>query len=146
MNNSSILNHSVLYKSFTCTQYICQNILFKSQTVLFQAIQFSINTQLSSICPKDRTLSGSITPGPSGPGSDGKGELHLFPQSFSITTASPSDCLVSYRRHSLGGESFIPLQRDSWCILQPQPTVPSPCFIYEYVIIAFNKWDIGPEV
>ena len=40
------------------------------ETVLFQAIQFSINTQLSSIWPKDRTLSGTTTPDQSRPGSD----------------------------------------------------------------------------
>ena len=37
------------------------------------------------------------------PGSDGnKGVLHI-PQNSNITEASPSDCLVSYPGHSLGG-------------------------------------------
>ena len=45
-----------------------------------------------------------------------------FPQSSSITEASPSDCLVSYPGHSLGGLDLTHLQRSSLCILQPQPT------------------------
>ena len=42
-----------------------------SKTVLFQAIQFSISTQISSIHPIDRALTGAITPGQNEPGSDG---------------------------------------------------------------------------
>ena len=62
------------------------------------------------------TLSGATTPGQSGRGSDGnKGGVHI-PQSSSITGTLPSDCLVSYPGHSLGGG------RSSQCILQPQPT------------------------
>ena len=39
--------------------------------------------------------------GQSGPGSNGNEEvLHIF-QSFTITGATPSDCLVSYPGHSL---------------------------------------------
>ena len=46
--------------------------------VLFQAIQFSISTQFSSIWLIDRTLSGATTPGQSGPGSDdNEGVLHI---------------------------------------------------------------------
>ena len=62
----------------------------------------------------------ATTPDQSEPGSDGnKGVLHI-PQSASITGASPSDCLESNTGHSLwGGGGFIPLQRCSWCILQP---------------------------
>ena len=48
----------------------------------------------SSIWPIDRTLSGATTPGQSVPGSDGnEGLLHIR-QSFSVSGASPSDCLV----------------------------------------------------
>ena len=65
-------------------------------------------------------LSGATTPGQSGPGSDGnEGVLHI-PQSSSIAGTSPSDCLVSYSGHSLGG--LTPLQRSSRCILKPQLT------------------------
>ena len=53
----------------------------------------------------DKTLSGATTPGQSGPGSNGNEEVLRFPQSFSITGGSPSDCLVSYPWHSLG-ESY----------------------------------------
>ena len=75
--------------------------------------------RFSSIWPIDKTLSGATTPGHSGPGSDGnKGLLHI-PQSSSITGTSTSDCLVSYPEHSLVEGSLIPLQRNSWCILQP---------------------------
>ena len=94
------------------------------KTVLFQIIQFSIGTQFSSIWPIDRTLSSATTPDQSGTGSDGnEGVLHI-PQSSSITGTSPSDCLVSYPGHSWGVGSS-PLQRCSWCILQPQPTGPN---------------------
>ena len=59
--------------------------------------------QFTSIWPIDRTLSGAITPGQSGPGIDGNEGVLRIPQSTSITGASPSDCLVSYLGHSLGG-------------------------------------------
>ena len=49
-----------------------------------------------------------------------KGVLHI-PQSSSIAGTSPSDCLVSYPGHSLGG-GLTSLQRSSQYILQPQPT------------------------
>ena len=42
-----------------------------ARTVLFQTIQFSMNTQFSSILPIDRTLSGATTPEQSEPQSDG---------------------------------------------------------------------------
>ena len=71
------------------------------KTVLFRTIQFSINTQFSSIWPMDRTLSGATTPGQSGPGSnDNERVLHIL-QSSSITEVSPSNCFVSYPGHSL---------------------------------------------
>ena len=64
------------------------------QTFLFQTIQLSISTQFSSICPKDRTLSGATTPRQRGLWSDGSKKLHRIPQSFAITKTSLSDCLV----------------------------------------------------
>ena len=55
----------------------------------------------TSIKPVDTTLTGAITPGQSGPGSNGnEGILRIF-QSSSINEASPSDCLVSYPGHTL---------------------------------------------
>ena len=74
-----------------------------SKTVLPQTIQFSISTQLSSIWPIDRTLSGATTLGQSGPGGEGNEEVLRIPQSSSITGATPSDCLVSYPGDTLGG-------------------------------------------
>ena len=50
----------------------------------------------------DRTLSGTTTPGQSGPGSNGNEEVLCIPQSSSITGASPLDGLVSYPRDLLG--------------------------------------------
>ena len=92
------------------------------QTVLLQAIQFSISMQFSSIWLVYRALSGATTSGQSGPGSDGnKGALRIL-QSSSITGTSPSDYLVPYPEHSVLGGDFTPLQRCSQCILQPHPT------------------------
>ena len=51
------------------------------------------------------TLSGTTTPGQSGPGSDDNEGVLCIPQSANITGASPSDCLMSYPGHSLG-ESY----------------------------------------
>ena len=48
---------------------------------LFQAIQFSISTQFSSIWPLDRTLSGATTPGQGRPGSMAMKEYSAFPES-----------------------------------------------------------------
>ena len=59
--------------------------------------------QFSAIWPIDRTLSGITTLGQSGPGSDGNEGVLRIPQSSSITGTSPSDCLISYPGHSLGG-------------------------------------------
>ena len=74
--------------------------------------------------PIERTLLGATTPGQSEPGSDGnRGVLRIL-QSFSVTGASPSGCLVSYQDTRWG--SLTPLQRSSRCILQPQPN--RPCY------------------
>ena len=51
----------------------------------------------------------SLAEDQNGPGSDSNEEIHCIPQSSSLTGTSPSDCLVSYPRHSLGGvEVFYP--------------------------------------
>ena len=57
----------------------------------------------SSIWPFDRSLSGATTPSQRGPESNGNEGALIISQSSSITGASPSNCLVSYPRHSLGG-------------------------------------------
>ena len=57
----------------------------------------------SSIWPIDMTQSGATTPGHSGPGNGGnEGVLHIS-QSSSITGPSPSNFLMSYLKHELGG-------------------------------------------
>ena len=63
----------------------------------------------SSIWPIDKTLSGTTTPGQSGPGSDGNEEVLNIPQNASITGASPSDCLMSYLGHLFERGGLIPL-------------------------------------
>ena len=73
-----------------------------SKTILFQAIQFSISTQFSSILPIDRNLTGATTPGQSGPGSKGNEGILRIPQCSSITRTSPADCLLWCPEHSLG--------------------------------------------
>ena len=69
------------------------------KTVLFQAIQFSISTQLSSIWPTDRALSGATTLGQNGPGSDGIEGAPCTSQSSNATGTIPSDCSVLHPRH-----------------------------------------------
>ena len=66
-------------------------------------------------------LSGATTPSQSGPGSNGnEGVLHI-PQTSSITGTSPSDCLVSYPGHSLGGWGSYPSAKVQSMFIQPQP-------------------------
>ena len=72
--------------------------------------------QINSIQPIDKALSGATTQGQRGPGSnDNEVVLHI-PQSSSITETLPSDCLVSYPGHSLGGV-LASLQRCNQYIL-----------------------------
>ncbi len=81
------------------------------KTVLFQPIQFFISIQFSPTCPVNRTLLGASTPGQSEPGNDGNKGVLRIPQSSSIAGTSPSDCLVSYPGHLLGG--VLPLCREA---------------------------------
>ena len=74
------------------------------KTVLFQTIQFIISTHFSSMWPFNRTLSVATTPGQRRPWSDdNKGVLYI--PNLQHYWNSPSDCLVSYTRHSLA-ESY----------------------------------------
>ena len=59
--------------------------------------------QFSSIQLIDRALLGATISGQSGLGTNGNEGVLRIPQSSSITGTSPSDCLVSYPGHSLGG-------------------------------------------
>ena len=58
-------------------------------------------------------LSGATTPGKSGPGSDGNEGVLRIPLSSSIAGTSPSDFLVSYTGHSLGGVSYPSAEEQS---------------------------------
>ena len=59
------------------------------------------------------TLSSATTPGQSGPGSNGnEGVFHIH-QSSSFTGTLPSDCLVSYPRHSLEGKTYPSAEKQS---------------------------------
>ena len=62
--------------------------------VLFQAIQFSISTQFSSIWPIDWTPSGATSPGESGPGSNYIEEVLCILQSSSIIHHQIVSCLI----------------------------------------------------
>ena len=55
----------------------------------------------SSIWLINKTFPGATTPGQSGPGRDVNEGVLRIPQRPSITGALPSDCLMSYPRHSL---------------------------------------------
>ena len=77
----------------------------------------------SSIRHIDWTLSGATTPSQSEPGTDGNEGVFRVPQSSSITGASPSDCLMSYPGHSLGGEAYPSAEMQSVYATAPaQPT------------------------
>ena len=90
-----ITNNSIKHQSYVYTE-------LNVKTVLFQTIQFCLNTQFSSIWPIDRTLSGDTNPGQNGNESDDNESVLCSHQISSIAGASLSDCLVSYRRHFLG--------------------------------------------
>ena len=77
---------------------------FDDQTVLIETNQFSISfvctqfkCQNCSVWPMDRTLSSATTAGQSGPGSNCNEGVLRISRSFSITGASPLNCLVSYQ-------------------------------------------------
>ena len=71
-------SHFKCQKQFYFKQFSLEQVHnFNIKTVLFQTIQFSISTLFSSIWSIDKTLSGAITPGQRGPGSNGnEGLLH----------------------------------------------------------------------
>ena len=77
-----------------------------SKQSYFKKIRFSISTQISSIWPIEKTLSGAITLDQSGAGGNGNKWVLSLSQSSSITGTSPSDCLASYPGDS-GGKGLI---------------------------------------
>ena len=102
------------FKKFCLSKYN-----FNIKIFLFQTIQFSINTQFSSIELIDRGLSVATTRDHCGPGSDGNEGVLRIPQISSIIGTSPSDSLVPYPGHSLWVGGCHPLPWCCWCILQP---------------------------
>ena len=112
-----------------------------SKTVLFQAVQFSISTQFSSIWLIDRALSGATIPGQSRHGSDGNEGLLRIPQSSSITETSPSDFLVSYRTHSLEVGSYSSAEMQSVYSTAPSPTE----WAINWIVFWFIWWRPSSE-
>ena len=94
------------------------------KVVLFQAIQFNMRTQFSSIWPIDRIFSGTTTPGQSRPGSDGNEGVLAFPKVPALLEPQNQIFFMSYSGYSWRGDLTL-LQRNNRCILQPQPTGPS---------------------
>ena len=91
------------------------------ETVLFQTIQFSISTRLSSIWPKDWALSGTTTPGHSGPGSDGN--EGSAPNSTKLKNYwNLIIRLLSVISRKLIWRVLTSQKRSNWCILQAQHT------------------------
>ena len=108
---------------------------------------FCLHT-VCSIWPIDRTLSGATTPGQSGPGSDDN-EGVLYISQISEAGVFPSDSLMSHPGHSLRWGGLTPLQRCSWCILQPSPK-PTGLYslleVYNFVLIFFHFFtNITPQ-
>ena len=100
----------------------------------------------SSIWPIDRILSGATTLGQSGPWSNGNEEvLHIF-QSSCITEVLPSDCLMSYLGHSLGG--VLLFCRDAVGIFyNPSQQSLYICCIFLFSILSITTFnDLAPDI
>ena len=129
---------------FKCkyTVYLSKTFLFRvihfSQTVLIQAIQFRISTQFSSIWPIDRTLSGTTTPRLSGHESDGNEGIPHIP--IGPAFLETHDQIVKCHNQDIRWGNLSPLQRCSWCILQPsQPTGPKMIRVKINVVIFIGR-------
>ena len=105
-----------MIKQFYSKNMITLSKQFKFQIIIFQAIQYSISTQFSSIRPIDRTLSVTIITGQSEPGSHGSEGVLSLSQNSSLTIRLFSPI----SRKLVAG--VLPPKRCSQCILQPQPT------------------------
>ena len=92
---------------------------------------------VSSIQPLDRTQSGTTTPRPSGPKSNGDEGILRIPQSSSITGTS-SIGLFNVISGTLVGGGLTPLQRSSPCILQPHRILSiGACSVIIIVVVNF---------
>ena len=92
--------------------------------------------QFSSIWTIDSTLSGTTTPGQSGLRSNGKEGVLCIPQNSSITGTSPSDCLVSYSGHLLGG---FTLWREAVGILYSPSRLGNNMLDWDIILSAFKQ-------
>ena len=165
------MTKQLYFKQFTLAWLRCLRV----KTFLFQAIQFSIITQLNfkivlfpaiqfskcipfiTIWPIDRNLLGATIPGLSEPGAMVIKEYSAFPKAPALL--KPHSQFVSSHIYyrvvgrralllcrvcvlfspsrlcygTLVRESLTPLQRCSWCILQPQLTRPlGTCWMESY--------------
>ena len=108
------------------TQFTCQNSSISS----------------NSIWPIDSALSDATTPRQSGTGSDdNEGELHI-PQSSSITGTSPSDCLLSYPGHSLGGVYLF--YRGAVSVFYRPPPHPTGKIVSRFIVIICTFLKLTP--
>ena len=85
-------------------------------------------------------LSCATIPGQSGPRSDGNEGVLRIPQSSSITGTSPSDCLVSYPGHSLGG--VLPLCREAVDVFYSLCRLDNKLYRKKCAGINVHKYDI----
>ena len=121
--SKTLLFQAILFsiKTVFCLQTVkCKNSSISNNSVENKYAVYMSNDSISndSVQHKYRlvlfdpysTRSGATTQSQSGPGSNGNKGALCIPQSSSITGASPSDCLVSYPRHSLG-ERVVPFCR-----------------------------------
>ena len=101
-----------------------QEFYFKQFILAFHLFSLSVNVKVHNLNVKQFFLTHSkdsitcITPGQSGPGSNGNERVLCIPQSSSITLASPSDCLVSYQGY-LSRESYSSAEMKSVHSLAP---------------------------
>ena len=99
----------------------------KCKIIILQIFLFSLSTvkmSNNSIWLIDKTLSRATTQSQSGAGRDDNEGVFRISESFIITRASASDCLMLYQEHSFeSGPTH--LQRCIRYILQSQSTEPS---------------------
>ena len=105
-----------------------------SKIVLFQAIQFVISTQFSSIWPIGRTLSGTTTPGWVGRGAM---SIKRYPAFNKSEFLKPHPQIVYCHVQDICLGSLTPLQRWIRCILQLQPTGLGP-LIYRSIYLSIK--------
>ena len=81
LNYQTVSNYSIYRKSFVCTQFKCQTVLFDQLIGPYQVLPLRVKVDLGAMTMK--------------------GILHI-PQNSNITGGQPSGSLVSYPGYSLG--------------------------------------------